>query len=133
MTAHTHVISADGTGDRVLPAPRDAVWDAGWDWSNDGTRLLIVRGYTPGYEDVRLVVIPSDGSGPGTEIPYPSAIIGECCPMWEWAPDDSMVIGSPSDGRGKPVQQVVVDPLAGTIRPTAWATTSDPTWQRLAP
>ncbi|HEV8696137.1 MAG TPA: hypothetical protein VGQ89_00480 [Candidatus Limnocylindrales bacterium] len=26
LTVHTRVISADGTGDRELPAPRDAVW-----------------------------------------------------------------------------------------------------------
>ncbi len=52
-TCTTHVIAADGTGDRALPDPPGAVWNAGSAWSNDGTSLLIVRGYGRGYEDVR--------------------------------------------------------------------------------
>ena len=49
ISAHTRVVAADGTGDRALPAPPDAVWDASPQWSNDGERLFIVRGYTSDF------------------------------------------------------------------------------------
>jgi len=133
ITAHTHVVSADGTGDRALPSLSGAVWDAGPQWSNDGERLFIVRGYASGQEDVRPVVIPADGSGTGIEIPYPGLINGGCCADWEWSPDDSLILVTPTNGLGRPMQQVIVDPVMGTVRPAPWTSTSDPTWQRLAP
>jgi Tol biopolymer transport system component len=133
ITAHTHVVFADGTEDRTLPAPRDAVWDATPQWSNDGERLFIVRGYTSGYEDVRPVVIPADGSSVGIEVPYPGRINGECCAGWQWSPDDSKILVTPTDELGRPQQQMIVDPLTGTVRPAPWTSTSDPTWQRRAP
>jgi Tol biopolymer transport system component len=133
ITAHTHVVSADGTGDRTIPAPPDAVWDTTPQWSNDGERLFIVRGYTSGFEDVRPVVIPADGTGIGIEIPYPGRINGGCCADWEWSPDDSTILVTPTDSRGQPLQQVIVDPLTGTVSSAPWTSTSDPTWQRLAP
>jgi len=133
LTAHVRIVSADGKVDRELPAPSDAVWDAGPVWSNDGKRLLTLRGYTPLFEDVRPAVIPADGSGLGIEIPYPGVINGGCCADWEWAPDDSSVLVTPSDALGNPQQQVIIDLVAGTTRPAPWTTTSDPTWQRTAP
>ena len=89
INPQSHVIAADGTGDITLPDPPGAVWNAGSAWSNDGSRLLILRGYGPGYEDVRAVVIPSDGRSTGIEIPYDGVINRECCAAFEWAPDDS--------------------------------------------
>jgi len=133
LTARTHVISADGTMDRELPAPPAAVWNALPEWSNDGTRLFIVRGYTPFFEDVRAVVIPADGGGLGVEIPYPGILTGECCSTWEWSPDDSNILGTPTDARGQPLQQVILDPDTGGSREAPWLSTSRPTWQRLAP
>ena len=133
ISAHTRVVAADGTGDRALPAPPDAVWDASPQWSNDGERLFIVRGYTSDFTVVRPVVIPADGSGTGIEIPYPGRINGECCADWEWSPDDSWILVQPTDASGIPMQQVIVDPQMGTARPAPWTSTSDPTVQRLAP
>lgn len=133
ITAETHVVSADGTGDHALPVPADAVWNAGSEWSNDGTRLLVFRGYTPGHEDVRAVVIPADGSSLGAEIRVPVTIQGECCSAWQWAPDDSVILGTPVDVLKRPQQQIILDPSSGTTRPAPWASTSDPTWQRVAP
>ena len=132
INARTHVIAADGTGDRVLPDPPGAVWNAGPTWSNDGTTLLIVRGYAPGYEDVRAVVIPSDGRSTGIEIPYDGVINGECCAAFEWAPDDSKILATPSDIDGAPLQQVIIDPRTGASQTAPWTTTSDPAWQRTA-
>jgi Tol biopolymer transport system component len=132
-TVHARIISADGTGDRELPAPPDAVWSSGSEWSNDGNRLLIWRGSTPAFENARVAIVPADGSSPGTEIPYEGIINDGCCSAWEWAPDDSKVLGTPIGSSGEPLQQVIVDPVAGSIATAPWATTSDPTWQRVAP
>ena len=132
VTAHTHMVSADGTGDRLLPIPPDAVWQVGSDWSNEGSRLFMLRGYTGGYGDVRPVVIPVDGSSFGVELAYDGNPVEDCCSFWEWAPDDTMIIGTPAAMGGAPTQQVNVDPVAGGSRPAPWASTSDPTWQRVA-
>ena len=133
ITAHTHVISADGTGDRELPSPPTAAWSIGSEWSNDGTRLLIVRGYTSGLGDVRAVVIPVEGDSSGVEIRVPDLVGGECCAAWEWSPDDSLILATPTDARGQRQQQLIVDPSTGEVHPAPWSATSDPTWQRLAP
>jgi WD40 repeat protein len=133
LTVHARVISADGTGDRELPAPPDAVWSTGSEWSNDGTRLLTWHGSTQAFENVRVAIVPADGSSPGTEIPYEGIINDGCCAAWEWAPDDSKILGTPVDSNGEPLQQVILDPVAGAIAPAPWTTTSDPTWQRVAP
>jgi hypothetical protein len=132
LTARTRVISADGTGDRELPAPQGAVWNAGSAWSNDGSRLMIRRGYTPYLEDVRAVVIPASGDSVGVEMRVPSLVNGACCAAWEWAPDDSTILGTLIDADGRPVQQVLLDPVKGEVHPTPWTSTSDPTWQRIA-
>ncbi len=129
----THVISADGTMDRELPAPQASVWNSLPEWSNDGTRLFIIRGYTPFLEDVRAAVIPADGGGLGVEIPYPGILNAACCSAWEWSPDDSRILGTPADAGGQPMQQVILDPVTGGSRQAPWPTTSRPTWQRLAP
>ena len=133
LTAHTRIVSADGTGDRELPAPADAVWNAGSEWSNDGTRLFVLRGYTPGLEDVRGVVIPVDGSSPGVEIRHDGLNNMECCATWEWAPDDTKILGTPTNAAGQPLRQVILDPVTGETRVAPWTSLSDPSWQRLAP
>ena len=132
LNVRTRVISADGTGDRELPTHPDAVWNAGSEWSNDGTRLFLRRGYTAFFEDVRPVVIPADGSSLGIEFRYPGVMNAACCSAWEWSPDDSAILGTPTDNLGRPMQQVTIDPLTGVVRPTTWSSTSEPTWQRVA-
>jgi Tol biopolymer transport system component len=133
ITGKTHVVSADGTRDIELPSPDEAVWNLGSEWSNDGKRLFLQRGYTSGHEDVRAVVVPADGSSPGIEIPNSGALAGACCATWTWSPDDSQILGTPTDVLGRPMHQVLVDPLTGKVGPTPWSSTSDPAWQRLAP
>jgi len=133
LSSETHIMAADGTGNRVLPIPPDAVWQAGWTWSNDGTRLLAIRGSTGDFGESRAVVIPVDGNGTGIEIQYPGAIQAECCTSWEWAPDDSSILGTPTDETGAHLDQVLLDPVAGTFRTLPWASVSQPSWQRRAP
>ena len=133
ITAHTHVVLADGSGDIQLPAPRDADWSLGSEWSNDGTRLLVLRGYTPDTKDVRPVVIPADGSSLGVEFRKTGPLNEGCCPSWEWSPDDTSILGMPVHESGEPGQQVILDVATGRFDAAPWTSTSDPTWQRLAP
>ena len=132
LTVRTHVVNADGSNDRELPLPPDAVIQVGNAWSNDGTRLFVVRGYTDTWDGTRPVIIPTDGSGPGVEIAYAGAIQAECCYSWVWSPDDSMILGKPIGPGGAALQQVIIDVQAGTIRQAPWESTEDPAWQRVA-
>ena len=122
-----------GANDAALAEPPGTVWSSGADWSNDGTRLLVFRGFTPGLEDVRPAVVPADGSSMGIEIDRRIPIVQDCCSFAEWAPDDSTILVTPVDAAGRPGQQLIIDPLTGETRVAPWDTTSDPTWQRLAP
>jgi WD40-like Beta Propeller Repeat len=130
LDAKTHVVAADGTGDRELPSPPGAVWNAHATWSNDGTRLFIARAYTPGFGDVRGVVIPADGSNFGFEVAR--SVETECCAAWMWSPDDSKLLGRSAPVLGEARQPIVIDVAARQALPAPWAP-SDPTWQRLAP
>ncbi len=133
MTAQIHVVEADGTGDRLLPLPPGAVWQAFRGWSNDGSRLIAIRGYTGAYGEAVAAIVPVDGSGPGVEIDYSDIAEPVCCPEWEWAPDDSLILGVLPGADGRPLVQVLVDPMTGRAAAAPWATTSLPAWQRLAP
>jgi hypothetical protein len=84
-------------------------------------------------EDVRAVVAPADGRDTGVEIDHPVSIQQECCSVWEWAPDDSAILGTPTDATGKALLQVRLDLASGMSVPVPWTTNSDPAWQRIAP
>jgi Tol biopolymer transport system component len=133
INAMTHVVSADGTGDQELPVPADADWNVGSEWSNDGTRLFVLRGYTPDFANVRAAVVPADGRSAGYEVPYPGVLTRECCAAWEWAPDDTKVLGTPVDDIRRRLPQIILDVETGTFSPAPWGATSDPVWQRRAP
>jgi len=133
IDVRTHVITANGTGDHLLPMPTGAVWQAPLSWSNDGTRLLAIRGYTGGLEQARPVIVPVDGSGPGIEITYPGGIDTGTITDWEWAPDDSSILGTPTNVSGTLIDQVLLDPVTGKVRTLPWASVSQPSWQRVAP
>ena len=133
IDVQTHIIAADGTGDRTLPIPKGAVWQAPEGWSNDGTRLLVIRGYTGDTAQSRPVAVPVAGSGFGIEIPYPGGMGTPDVSDWEWAPDDTSILGTPADASGNLLHQVLLDPVNGTSRTLPWASVSQPSWQRLAP
>jgi len=130
-TTQTHIMSADGTGDRTLPLPPDALWSGQGVFSNDGTSLSLVRGYSPrSDEDLVLAVVPTDGSGTGVQTGR--GLLAAWPSRYEWAPDDSAILLTPMDRTGTAVQQLLIDPSTGQARPAPWAASSDPTWQRLA-
>ncbi len=127
----THIITADGAPVRILPIPTDAVWQAPYTWSNDGTRLLAIRGYTGDATQARPVVVPVDGSGPGLEIPYPGGMGTPSTSAWAWSPDDSSILGTPTDVSATTMlDQVILDPVTGTSRTLPWTSVSQPSWQR---
>jgi len=132
LTVDAHIVAADGTGERMVQRPDGTKWQYLTGWSNDGDRLVGVRGYTGGFEDVRGAVVPADGSGTGVEMTWAPGVTHECCPGWEFAPDDSFVLGVPTNSSGQAGQQLVVDPSTGAVREARWTATSNPAIQRLA-
>jgi Tol biopolymer transport system component len=131
-TAKSHLVNADGTGDRELPSPPGAVWNAHATWSNDGKRLFLARGFTPGEDDVQGWVVPADGSSVGVQIAPAGSVETTCCAAWLWSPDDSKLLGRPA-ALGVGVPMLIVDAAGGPVTTAPWNAVSDPTWQRRAP
>ena len=134
LTVQTHIIAADGTGEHILAGPAGTDWQSPLSWSNDGTRLLVIRGDGPDHAGARPVIIPVDGHDTGIEIAWPSTMMSTTDPLaWEWAPDDSLILGTPVDEDGANLEQVLLDPVAGTSRALPWNSDRDgsaPSWQR---
>jgi dipeptidyl aminopeptidase/acylaminoacyl peptidase len=131
-TAHTSVMSADGSDVRRLPMTNDAKWNYHGTWSNDGTRLVTVRGYDPfGQGDDVVAVVPVDGSGPGVETTHSGR--PDLSWIFDWAPDDTSVVLVRENTIGRPTEYQLMDPLTGQVRPTTVSVTSRPSWQRVAP
>jgi Tol biopolymer transport system component len=133
ITVETYIVRADGSGvARMLPRPTSSEFQGLESWSNDGTRMLVIRGEETGSGNGRPAVVPVDGSGYGTEIPYPGGMSTTDTADWTWAPDDSSILGTPSDTSGTRLDQVLLDPVNGTIRTPSWASVSQAAWQRRA-
>jgi Tol biopolymer transport system component len=131
-TVQVHVVNADGNDDRILPSAAGAQWQAPESWSNDGSRMLVIRGDTGGLEKARPAAVPVDGSGSGVDVPYPGGMDSSPTAAWQWAPDDSSILGTPTSTSGAVLDQVLLDPVKGTFRTVAWQSVSDASWQRLA-
>ena len=124
-------MNSDGSGDVALPMPASAVFQDLPVWSNDGTRLVIVRGYAAHAEDVRLAIVPADGANSGVET-KPS-ISGCCDYAVDWSPDDSRILFLPEDMNGTMTPQLLINPSTGATTIASWDGISVPAWQRLAP
>jgi Tol biopolymer transport system component len=132
VTARVELASPDTGQTRDLPMGPGAVWEAEPSWSNDGTRLAIARGYTGDNTDVRAAIVSVPAGGRGIETDPSLRVLESCCLAgpFEWAPDDSWILFTPTDGSGN-IQQTLIDPATGQGRLTEWPTTSGPSWQRL--
>jgi hypothetical protein len=133
LDVQTHVMKADGSGGVTLPSPPGTMWQGTESWSNDSTRLLVIRGYAPDTTGARPAAVPVHGVGTGIEINLPGDVNPTIPLAWEWAPDDSLILGTPTDGSGASLKQVMLDPVAGTSRTLPWTSVSLPSWQRDAP
>jgi Tol biopolymer transport system component len=125
------VVGTDGSGDRALPMPAPATFQETPVWSNDGTRLVFVRGYDTQNQDVVVAIAPADGSGTGVETHH--GLTGCCTNLMEWAPDDRSILLLPEDSLGLMAGHKLIDPSTGAVTPAPWTATSLPTWQRRAP
>lgn len=132
ISARTYVISADGTDDRRLDQHPESIADFHVAWSNDGTRLIIGRIFSP-EGAAQLAVVPVDGRDLGVELECPPAgEIGLCSEsVWSWSPDDSMLVGLLTGGSGGRAR-LLADPLTGKTRIVDWPT-SAVDWQRQSP
>jgi Tol biopolymer transport system component len=126
-----HVVTTDGKTNITLPIPQGAMFEDAPNWSNDGTRLVVTRGYSARNQDVAVAVVPADGSGVGVE--SARRVTGCCDTETEWAPDDRFILVSPEDLDGNFTQNLLLDPSTGLTKPAPWAATTTPDWQRLAP
>ena len=141
-TARIHLIDADGSHDRRVDLRTDTQCDGlGHVWSNDGSRLVYSRSRSR-LGDLNWAVVPVDGSSSGVEIPCPLGYTS-CWSRWEWAPNDSMLVGVIAGGRVvpsfadrgalTPEADLMVDPRTGVATPIPWTTTTGLSWQRTAP
>jgi dipeptidyl aminopeptidase/acylaminoacyl peptidase len=128
ISYRVHVVSVDGTNDIELPMPPGATFQDNPEWSNDGSRLAVTRGFAEHNEDMVLAVVPSDASGFGVETKH--RITGCCDTNFEWSPDDSTILVTPEDSNGAAVQQLLWTPSTGATIPAGWVSKSNPTWQR---
>lgn len=133
-TYQVHVTGLDPASKRdlALPMPRGATFQDAPAWSNDGTRLAIVRGYATHNQDMAIAVVPADGSSV-SGVETKRGLTGCCDTKLEWAPDDGSILVTPEDLSGQPQRQLLLDPISGGSRPAPWAATSYPAWQRRAP
>ncbi len=128
--SQVHVITQAGS-DVTLPMPHGAVFQDAPTWSNDGTRLVVTRGYAEDESDNVLAVVPADGSGPGRE--STRGLAGCCDTDAGWAPDDQSILALPLDPNGSPTQELLVDPATMHTKPAPWTSNSVAAWQRAAP
>ena len=128
------MIGQTATGDQPLPLPPGAVWSSGASWSNSGSRLALLIGYSARDADTELTVMTVDGAVISAKTDLAPMVTDIWCrPSAEWSPDDTSILVTPVDSSGGAQPQVLWDPLTGASRPAPWAATSKPAWQRRAP
>lgn len=133
ITARAHVMAADGTGDREVDTLPGTLYAAGpMAWSNDSTRMVLVRGFPPDGSIVRTVVVPIDGTGASLELVCPTSEVASCGEGWSWAPDDRSLLGG-IEGDGTTSHYVTADPATGRVTETPWTGDGEGSWQRVAP
>lgn len=128
-----HLVNADGSGDRALPGPPDALVQEAWPiFSPDGTSILVHR-WTwksdPSGGEGWLAILPADGSAPARDI-GPRVPGGEDTGLIKsWSPDGTRVLVRADNTR----QVFSIDPVTGSYESLAWEALSLPDWQRRAP
>jgi dipeptidyl aminopeptidase/acylaminoacyl peptidase len=120
----THIVNADGTGDRLIEAPPDRsdVWPV---WSPDGRFIHFERvagEYLGSDTEVWLAIARADGTGlvEISEVSDPSGLTAI------WSPDGTRLLAYYVTVGGT----FEIDPVAGTARVLAWTTGGDLSWQR---
>jgi hypothetical protein len=134
FTVRGHLLDVASRRYRLADLLLAAPWDSLVEFSNDGRRITLVRGYaTAGYSDMTLAILSADGTGPVVETAHGSGLMTQYAPTFEWAPDDSSILWTPVDVSSRPLAHLQIDPDSGIVTPARWGATSAPAWQRLAP
>jgi dipeptidyl aminopeptidase/acylaminoacyl peptidase len=134
FTVRGHILDVASGADRLADPSQAARWDAQVNFSNDGQRISLFRGYTvSGYADLTLAILPAFGSGPGIETAHGAGVATGYGAVVEWAPDDHSILLRPVDTIDRPLPQVLIDPDTASIIAAPWNANGDPAWQRLAP
>ena len=118
----THVVDADGSGDRVLHHPAGVDRQVFPAWSPDGQSLLVGR-MDVGGEMFRLAVVAVDGNTPDRESPLIGWPIGGPETVLDWSPDGDVILIDTSDGG------VAID--AASFARTSLTGWFDAAWQRV--
>jgi Tol biopolymer transport system component len=128
-----HIASADGTGSRLLNPGPGVAYDASQsDWSNDGTRLVVVSGEASDGTGERVAIMSVAGDAPPVTVACEPTGENKCADGWIWSPDDTMLLGVTLLDDGSTRYQLA-DPDTGQVTPTNWTGTGPPSWQRSAP
>ncbi|HYO43985.1 MAG TPA: hypothetical protein VES19_12370 [Candidatus Limnocylindrales bacterium] len=129
-----HVVNADGTNDRELPAPADARVNEAWPvYSPDGSQLLVQHFIFPTDDDTKdgsgsIAVTRADGSTAGREFGVRNDNTTNPDVWKAWSPDGRSVVQMV----GETMKAYLVDPITGTMTELPWAGDM-PDWQRRAP
>jgi Tol biopolymer transport system component len=130
-TSRTHIVAADGSGDRVLDLASGSPHDRPSSWSNDSTRIVLHSGGY-GYEgDERVAVFALDPATPPVELDCRTVGLAACPEDWSWSPDD-MQLFTAVDENGSS-RYLLADPATGTVTEAPWSGTGDASWQPVAP
>lgn len=127
-----HLVNADGTNDRALPAPSDPTVEENWPaFSPDGKSIAVQRWRT--YNGAFAgegwtAIMPADGTQAARDIGPHFTDDEDTALSKLWAPDGSrlvIVVGSKQEVYS-------IDPASGIAEPLPW-TNALPDWQRRAP
>jgi Tol biopolymer transport system component len=127
-----HVADVDDPKDIMLPLPAGAHFQDAPAWSNDGTRLAIMRGYTSENEDMAIAIVRADGTDiKGVESKH--KLTGCCNTLLEWSPDDTTILVTPETLNQDGTQYLLLDPKTAAATTAPWTGLTPPNWQRVAP
>jgi Tol biopolymer transport system component len=133
-TSRTHIVAADGSGDRVLDPTSGSLTDRPSSWSNDSTRIVLHSAYDDydGEGDERVAVFALDPATPPVEVDCGTVGLAVCPEDWKWSPDDTQLFSIVEDENGS-IRYLLADPATGTVTEAPWSGTGAASWQRVTP
>jgi Tol biopolymer transport system component len=129
-TSRTHIVAADGSGDRVLDSASGSLRDFPSSWSNDSTRVVLRSAYE-NEDDERVAVFSIDPTVPPVTLECESMGLASCPGDWSWSPDDAQLLGVLEESGA--VRYLLADPATGAVTEAPWSGTGDASWQPIAP
>jgi Tol biopolymer transport system component len=126
-----HLMNADGTNNRPVPAPDDPSVEENWPvFSPDGSSLLVLRWTSPNGvigANGWIATMPADGSQKARDLGSHFTDQTDTLISKSWSPDGSRILVVVASKH----QVYSADPVSGGFELLPW-TTELPDWQRLA-